>query len=44
MTFTFKEIPSQDMGVKIITMSGVQRAPCEPQITSIPGRYNPLIL
>lgn len=44
MTFNFKGISSQDMGVKIITMSGAQRAPCEPEITSIPGRYNPLIL
>lgn len=44
MIFSFKGISSKDMGVKIITMSGAQRAPCEPEITSIPGRYNPLIL
>lgn len=43
MIFSFKGISSQDMGVKIITMSGAQRAPCEPEITSIPGRCNPLI-
>ena len=44
MTFTFKDISSKAMGVKIIGMSGAQRAPCEPEIVSVPGRYEPLIL
>lgn len=44
MTFSFKDVSSKTMGVKIITMSGAQRAPCEPEIVSIPGRYEPLIL
>lgn len=44
MTFSFKDVSSKTMGVKIITMSGAQRAPCEPEIVSVPGRYEPLIL
>lgn len=44
MTFSFKDVSSETMGVKIITMSGAQRAPCEPEIVSVPGRYEPLIL
>lgn len=43
MTFSFKGISSEEMGVKIITMSGVQRAPYEVEITAVPGRYEPLL-
>lgn len=43
MTFTFKDVSSNKMGIKIINISGAQRAPCEPEIVSVPGRYEPLI-
>ena len=43
MTFTFKGISPEKMGLKIITASGLQRAPCETEIISVPGRQEPLI-
>lgn len=42
MTFNFNDISCTSMGVKIITMSGPQRAPCGIEIVTIPGRYEPL--